>query len=87
MPHVAPRTRRTRTTANRPTTPGMHLAAMRMSRLRKSFGWRTSMGAAVADAPPCSYTHLFFLPSANFPISTYILHSSTLTVVYFAFGW
>lgn len=49
MPHVARRTRRTRMMAHRPTRPGLHLAAMRMSRLRKSFGWRTSMAAAVAD--------------------------------------
>lgn len=66
MPHVAQRTRRTRTTARRPTRPGMHLAAMRMSRLRKSFGWRTSMAAlAVAEThlKLCSYyppTFFFF---------------------------
>ena len=56
MPHVAQRTRRTRTMAHRPMTPRLHLAVMRMSRPRKSFGWRTSsMAAAVADERhPCS---------------------------------
>ena len=53
--------------AHRQTRLGMHLTAMRMSQLRKSFGWRTSMAAAaeavVVDAttlllPPT--THLFF---------------------------
>jgi|SRR5712672_1519617 len=48
MPHVARGMRRTGTTVPRPMRQDMHLAAMRMSRLRKSFGWRTSM-AAVAD--------------------------------------
>lgn len=50
MRHVAQRTRRTRTMAHRATRPGLHLAAMRMSRLLKSFEWRTSMAAGVADA-------------------------------------
>jgi hypothetical protein len=73
MLHVARRTRRTRTMANRATRPGMHLAAMRMSRLLKSFGWRTSMAAAaaVADATTLLLPYpptFFFLPSANFPI-------------------
>ena len=57
MPHVAQRIRRTLVMAPQPTRPGLHLAAMRMSRLRKSFGWRTSM-AAVVDAtllPPFTF--------------------------------
>jgi hypothetical protein len=85
MPHVAQRTRRMRTMAHRSTRPGTYLAAMRMSRLLKSFEWRTSTAADVADATLLLPTHL--LPSANIPISTYISHSSTLTVVYFTFGW
>jgi hypothetical protein len=58
---VAQRTRM-RTMAHQPTRPGMHLAAMRMSLLRKSFGWRTSMGAVVANATsPCSYPPTFYV--------------------------
>lgn len=60
MPHVAQQTRKTQTTVPRPTKQGMHLVAMRMSRLRKSFG-RKSM-APVADATLLLPT----LPSANF---------------------
>jgi hypothetical protein len=54
MPHVAQRIRRTLVMAPRPTRPGLQLAAMRMSRLRR---WRTSM-AAVVDAtllPPFTF--------------------------------
>ena len=73
MRHVAQRTRRMRTTAPRPTRPGMHLAAMRMSQLRKSFGWRMSMAAVVANATlllPTFYVRLIFdkhIHFAQFP--------------------
>jgi hypothetical protein len=73
MPHAAQQIRRTRVMAPRPTRPDMHLAAMRMSRLHKSFGWRTSM-AAVVDAtllPP--YLRLISDKHIHF-------HSSTLTL-------
>jgi len=85
MPHVAQQIHRMRTTALQPTRRGIHPAAMRMSRLRKSFGWRMSSTAPVADAtlalsPPLSpYFRL---------ISDKHIHfcSFMADVVYFAFG-
>jgi len=85
MPHGAQQIHKTQTTAVQPTKRGIHPAAMRMSRLRKSFGWRMSSTALVADAtlaPPPSLSPYFRL------ISDKHIHfcSFMADVVYFAFG-
>ena len=85
MPHVAQQVHKMQMTALQPTKRGILQAAMRMRRLRKSFGWRMSSTAPVADAT---------LPPLH-PLSPYLrlisdkhIHSCSFMadVVYFAFG-